>query len=173
MLKQHGVDRIEDLPVNFKGLVSLEGERQSTELFNRYAAAAFARQQQQNALVDRFAWVAPTLALRRLSMAASGTDLESFERFLAQGEQYRYDLVQGLNKLHAEAMRYADDSNPRERKRISHTHWQAFPAFDYQAAPLAETLGRAAPAGLVLLLWLVALTGLAWRAANRLERNLR
>ena len=173
LLSKHGVTRIEDLPVNFKGAVSMEGERQSSELFNRYAAAAFDRQRQQNALVDGFSWLAPTLALRRLSMAASGTDLLSFQRFIEQGEQYRYDLVQGLNRLHAEALSYADETNPARSKRISHTHWQKFPAFDYQAEPLALTLRRAAPAALVLLLWLAALAGLAWRAGRRLERNVR
>jgi ABC-2 type transport system permease protein len=173
LLSKHGVTRIEDLPVNFKGAVSLEGERQSSELFNRYAAAAFDRQRQQNALVDGFSWLAPTLALRRLSMAASGTDLLSFQRFIEQGEQDRYDLVQGLNRLHAEALSYADETNPARSKRISHAHWQKFPAFEYRAEPLALTLGRAAPAALVLLLWLAALAGLAWRAGRRLERNLR
>lgn len=173
LLSKHGVKRVEDLPINFKGAVSMEGERQSSELFNRYAAATFDRQRQQNALVDGFSWIAPTLALRRLSMAASGTDLLSFQRFIEQGEQYRYDLVQGLNQLQAEALSYADETNPAKNKRISHTHWQAFPAFDYRAAPLGETLGRAAPAALVLLLWLAALAGLAWRAGRRLERNVR
>lgn len=173
LLKQHGVARIEDLPVNYKGMVSIEGERQSAELFNRYAAAAFGRQEQQLRWLDGLAWLDPALALRRLSMAAAGTDLAAFRRFLEQGEQYRYDLVQGLNHLHAEALSYADETHPTKSKRIAQTHWQAFPAFEYQPAPWRDTLGRAAPAALVLLAWLAALAALAWQAARRLGRNVR
>ncbi|MDR8085815.1 DUF3526 domain-containing protein, partial [Acinetobacter baumannii] len=52
LLEQYGVSRVEDLPVNYKGLVGMEGERMSTELFNRYADEAFGRQERQNAVVD-------------------------------------------------------------------------------------------------------------------------
>jgi len=173
LLKQYGVTRVEDLPVNYKGLVGMEGERLSSELFNGYADAAFDRQSRQNAIVDGFGWLSPTLALRRLSMAASGTDLASYRRFLDQGERYRYELVQGLNRLQAEALTYKDDTTPNKENRVSRSHWEAVPAFHYQPAPPAETLGRAAPAGLVLLAWIVALALLAWHLAARLGRSVR
>jgi len=134
ILKQYNVTRIEDLPVNFKGLVGMEGERQSSELFNRYAAAGFNRQQQQNRLVDRIAWFSPTLALRRLSMTAAQTDLANFRRFLEQGEQYRYDLVQGLNQLQVDKITYAEDQGSANA-RVSNTYWQTFPPFEYQPLP--------------------------------------
>lgn len=170
IMKEYGVERIEDLPVNFKGLVGMEGERQSSELFNRYALAAFELQARQNQLVDGFGWLSPTLALRRLSMNAASTDLASFRRFLEQGEQYRFDLVQRLNRLQAEHLHYVDDSDPDKENRISHTHWQAFPEFHYEAAPPAETLHRAISAAGVLLLWLVLLATVTWLAGGRLGR---
>ncbi|WP_305821543.1 DUF3526 domain-containing protein [Massilia brevitalea] len=173
LLKQYGVTRVEDLPVNYKGLVGMEGERLSTELFNGYAEAAFDRQECQNAIVDGFGWLSPTLALRRLSMAAAGTDLASYRRFLDQGERYRYELVQGLNRLQAEALTYTDDTTPNKENRVSRAHWEAFPEFHYQAAPAGETLVRAAPAGLVLLAWIGALALLAWHLAGRLGRSVR
>jgi len=173
LLKQYGVARIEDLPVNYKGLVGMEGERLSTELFNGYAEAAFDRQQRQNAIVDGFGWLSPALALRRLSMAAAQTDLASYRRFLDQGERYRYELVQGLNRIQAEELRYADDTNPNKENRVSRSHWEAFPAFHYDPAPLGETLGRAAPAGMVLLAWLCVLALLVWHLGGRLGRSLR
>ena len=171
LLKQYGVTRVEDLPVNYKGLLGMEGERLSSELFNGYAEAAFDRQSRQNAIVDGFGWLSPTLALRRLSMAASGTDLASYRRFLDQGEGYRYELVQGLNRLQAEALTYTDDTTPNKENRVSRSHWEAFPEFHYQAAPAADTLRRAAPAGLVLLAWIAALALLAWHLAGRLGRS--
>jgi len=170
VLQEYGVTRVEDLPVNFKGLVGMEGERQSSALFNRYIHAAFDLQTQQNRIIDRFAWFSPTLALRRLSMTASGTDLRNFRRFIEQGEQYRYDLVQGLNQIQAEALSYADDSDPDKDNRVSSTYWQTFPTFQYQTMPLDETIGHVTFALLILLAWLVALSALTWRTATRLGR---
>ncbi|WP_296945619.1 DUF3526 domain-containing protein [uncultured Massilia sp.] len=173
LLRRYGVARIEDLPVNYKGLVGIEGERQSSALFDRYANAAFDRQERQSAVVDAFGWISPALALRRLSMTVAGTDLAAYRRFLEQGERYRYDLVQGLNRLQAQALRYADDTNPDKENRVSRTHWKTFPEFRHVPAPLAQTLRAALPAGLVLLAWLGAAAALAWWLAARLGRAVR
>ncbi|TLM78130.1 ABC transporter permease [Microbulbifer harenosus] len=173
VLEKYGVTRIEDLPVNYKGLVGMEGERASSALFNRYAEALFELQRQQNALVDHFSWLSPTLALRRLSMTAAGTDLENFQRFLRQGEDYRYQLIQGLNQLQVDELVYADDTNPKKENRISHTHWQAFPEFEFRPAPPGNVLDRALPAGLVLLCWLMAFAMLIRVAGTRLGRMAR
>jgi ABC-2 type transport system permease protein len=173
LLKKYGVTRLEDLPVNYKGLISIESERQSSELFERYANASFDRQERQGALMDAFGWISPALALRRLSMTASGTDLAAYRRFLEQGERYRYDLVQGLNRIQAQELRYADDTNPDKENRVSNAHWKAFPEFHYVPAPLADALRRATPAALILALWLAAAGALAWLAAGRLGRMVR
>ncbi|QBE62088.1 ABC transporter permease [Pseudoduganella lutea] len=173
LLKQYGVARVEDLPVNFKGVVGMEGERKSSDLFNRYAAAAFDRQERQAEIIDAFGWASPALALRRLSMTAAGTDLASYRSFLEQGERYRYALIQGLNRLQAEKLAYADDIDRSKENRVSREHWQGFPAFRYEPAPLADTLRRAAPAGATLALWLTALGALAWLLAGRLGRAVR
>jgi ABC-2 type transport system permease protein len=170
LLKQYGVARIEDLPVNFKGLVGMEGERTSSALFNRYAAGTYDRQARQNAIVDSFGILAPTLALRRLSMAASGTDLANFRSFTEQAERYRYGLIQGLNRLQAERLAYADDTTPGKENRLSHDHWQAFPAFQFEEALTTDTLQRIAPAGAILLAWLCLMSGLAWLLGGRLGR---
>jgi len=171
VLAEYGVDRIEELPVNFKGLVGAEGERQSSELFNRYADASFYQQQKQIHWVNRAAWLSPTLALRRLSMAVAQTDLANFRHFLQQGEQYRYNLVQGLNRLQAEAMTLDEDQG--STSRISHSHWQAFPPFVYIPLPITHTMNHVLPAVGILLSWLAILMGLAWQAGRRLSKGVR
>ena len=158
VLARYGVARVEDLPVNYKGLVGMEGERLSSALFARYAHASFERQAAQLQQLDRFAWLSPVLALRRLSMAAAGTDLQSYRRFVEQAEAHRYQLVQSLNRLQAEKLKFASDRSSRDN-RISATHWQGMADFQYEPAPPAEALQRAAPAAVVLLSWLAALMG--------------
>ena len=127
VLAQYGVQRVEDLPVNYKGLLALEGERLTASLFARYAARDSAIQQQQNLLVRVFALLSPTVALREVSMTVAQTDLRAHERFLSQAERYRYGLVQQLNQLQADAVSLADDTakdaGADQRKRIDAAHW--------------------------------------------------
>jgi ABC-2 type transport system permease protein len=169
VLVQYGVSRVEDLPVNYKGLVSMEGERQTSALFGRYAAASFERQDAQLRRADSFSWLGPVIALRRLSMAAAGTDLQNYRRFVEHAEQHRYRLVQELNRLQAEKLSLAGDRSTRD-SRISYTHWHGLADFHYEAAAPVEALRRAAPAAGVLLIWMAGLAAFLALAARRLGR---
>jgi len=170
VLAQYGVSRVEDLPVNYKGLLGIEGERMTSALFDRYAEASFDRQQAQSRWMDGFGLLSPVLALRRLSMTVAGTDLDSYRRFLSQGEHYRYTLVQSLNRLQAEQIGYAEDRNPNRQARIDRSHWHDQPAFVFEPRPPDQTLRRAAPAAAVLLAWGLALAALLRASGRRLGR---
>jgi ABC-2 type transport system permease protein len=169
VLAQYGVSRVEDLPVNYKGLLGMEGERLTSALFERYAKAGFDSQAAQLRRVDEFAWLSPVIALRRLSMAAAGTDLQSYRRFVEQAERHRYRLVQQLNQLQADKLSFATDRSSRDN-RIGPEHWHGMADFHYEAAPPGEALRRAAPAAGVLLSWLAALAGLLALSARHLGR---
>lgn len=172
VLTEYGVTRIEDLPVNYKGILGMEGERLTSALFERYADASFGKQEQQLRYVDAFSLVSPMIALRRVSMIASGTDLHSYRRFLEQAERHRYDLVQKLNRLQAEKLTYASDRSSRD-SRIGREHWQGIADFRYEAETPADVLHRAWPMACVLLAWLLALVGLLGLASRRLGRSTR
>ena len=176
VLKHYGATRVEDLPVNYRGLVAIEGERLSALLFERYATQLARAQRDQSDLVLIAAAISPTIALRDLSMRAAGTDLAAHRRFLAQAEAYRYGIVQRLNRLQAEALTYDDDgkrnSDPEaaRRVRIDARNWQALPDFTYRPADPGAQVRAAAPAAAWLALWLgfavmllVATTGMIRR----------
>lgn len=173
ILAQYGVARVEDLPVNYKGLVGMEGERLTSELFERYAQTAFSRQTEQKQMVEAFGLASPVVALRSLSMAAAGTDLASYQRFLEQGERYRYALVQSLNQLQVDKIGYADDRNPTRSKRVDRQLWQGFTEFNYMPEAPDSLLGRAQQPALVLLLWALALCAALPLAARGLQRGAR
>ncbi len=173
VLSQYGVARVEDLPVNYKGLLGMEGERMTSELFNRYAADSFDQQGRQSGWMDRASVLSPLLALRRLSMATAGTDLASYRRFLEQGEHYRYTLIQSLNRLQAEKIRYADDRNPTRQNRVDRMHWHNTAHFQYLPATPALVFQSVLPAAATLLAWLAALLALLAFSAQSLRRNTR
>ncbi|MGC6328652.1 ABC transporter permease [Rhizorhabdus sp. FW153] len=172
VLRRYGVEKIEQLPVNYRGLLAMEGERLTSGLFDAYARAQFEGERDQGRIVSAFGLLSPTIALRSLSMALAGTDLEAHRRFLQQAEAYRYGIVQQLNRLQAEAVTYADDgsrnSDPEagRRVRIDPRHWHDIPDFAYRGPSLRERLMAAGPGTAVLLVWTL-LVGLALRVAMR------
>lgn len=169
---QYGVKSVGEFPVNYKGLLSIEGERLTSSLFDRYAGESYDAQAQQNRLVEVTGMLSPTIAIRALSMAAAGTDFAGHRRFLEQAEAYRYALVQRLNKLQAEDVSYADDTagdpEARQRTRVSSRNWEEMPDFTF-VAPNGATLAKGALPGLMIVLgWLMVAALLLVLATRRL-----
>lgn len=174
VLKKYGVSREEDLPVNYRDLLAMEGERLTSSLFDQYAERLFAAQHTQSSIARAFGLISPAIALRSLSMAAAGTDLEGHRRFLRQAEAYRYSVVQQLNRLQTEAVTYDDDTNRNKdpeagrRVRIAPQHWHDIPDFTYRPASSGENLRAALPAAALLGGWLLVAVALMHLTARRL-----
>lgn len=167
ILDRYGVDRIEDLPVNYKGLLAVEGERLTSGLFADYATRSATLQHEQNHLVAWFSVLSPAIGLRQMSMAAAATDLSAHLRFLEQAEAHRYRMVQQLNQLQADGVSYADDTaqdaGADRRKRVDQSHWQAIPHFEFKPQSSSTLLEAMLPGLLVLIGWIaVALLVLGW-----------
>jgi ABC-2 type transport system permease protein len=113
----------------------------------------------QSALVARFAWLSPVIAVRQASMALAGTDLSAYQRFLVEAERYRYELIQALNRMHAEQVHYEGDRD----QRISRENWKALPQFRADARERAETAGDMRAIAVLASWWLVLIGLLAWR----------
>lgn len=157
ILKKYAVETVEDLPVNYRGLIMQEGERISAEIYQRHYQHQLDQFNAQQAFISKFYWLNPYLAVRDLSMAISGVDSRHFFNFEQQAEQHRFERTQGLNKIHTHEI---DHHNDREQ-RVSSSMWQNFPKFDYQPASLSWSLKHSFVAvssfGLITLILLAVL----------------
>jgi ABC-2 type transport system permease protein len=170
-LARYGVKRVEDLPVQWSGLVGMEGERLTSQLFDRYAREAFAREQAQNGFVRGFGAVSPVIALRQASMSLAGTDIESHQDFLDQVERYRYAFVQALNRMQVEQIPNRDAG---EDPRISANNWKRVPSFSYVAPDVLGLARDRIVANLAILsAWLITLLALVAPVARRLRKDVR
>lgn len=166
VLAKYGVSRVEDLPVNYGGILMAEGERLTSELFDRYMQAEFQVQDRQSALVYVFGVASPIIALQRMSMALAGTSREHHEHLLVEAEKYRYTLIQALNALHASEVGYEND----RAQRISKNHWQHLPKFAYSPLNIQDTVSKHVIRGLAILaLWLGVLGVTLLCLGRRLE----
>jgi len=173
LLAQYGVQRLEDLPVNFRGMVASHAEATLTAVLNAYAEQRMEGEREQLARMSQVAWLSPTLATAIASRTLAGTGLDGHHRFLREAETLRFAFVQDLNQAHANALRYEDDlrrsSDPaaERRTRIDPQHWQQLDAFVFTPEPAAArasaALGHAAPVLFWLLMLVIGGLGMARR----------
>ncbi|MCY3640310.1 MAG: DUF3526 domain-containing protein, partial [Gammaproteobacteria bacterium] len=84
LLAQYDVTRLEDLPVNFRGVVSQTAEAALTQVMNRHAEERMALEAGQARVAASFGWLSPVVAVAAGSRALSGTDLATHHRFLRE-----------------------------------------------------------------------------------------
>ena len=175
LLARYGVQRVEDLPVNLRGVVAQVSEQRLTETLNRYASAHMAAQTRQAAVLAGLGWFTPRLAVAEASRAVAGTDLAHHHRFLQEAEVLRYAFVQGLNKVHAEKLAYIDDIRrssdalAQQRTRVDATTWRLLERFRFEPDASATRIARAGSQWLMLGVWCVLLIVAGSWAGARLQ----
>jgi len=169
LLEEHGVDRVEDLDVNIRGVLAGMAEAKLTETLNVYAERRMDAEKRQADLLGGYGWLTPALAIAHTSRTLSGTDLDHYHRFLRQAEDFRFGFVQGLNRAHAEELSYIDDINRNRdeeswmRARVGASNWQVVDEFHYEPASASIRLASAGSSISMLVVWLAVLSGmLAW-----------
>ena len=174
VLDQYEAQSIEELPVNWRGVVAGYSEQKLTDLMNDYAGRRMQAEAAQSRIVTWFGLVSPTLAVSAASRTLAGTDLATHHRFLRQSEALRFDFVQGLNQLHSTALAYADDAartkdpEAEARTRINAASWRLLDTFRLAPDPPGVRAARAALPVLWLFGWLGLLGGVIVIGARRL-----
>ncbi|MDQ2045411.1 DUF3526 domain-containing protein [Pseudoalteromonas sp. 20-92] len=165
LLEKYNVNSIDELPVNFRGLVASESEAKQTDVLNQFAEQRMHAELKQTQVSRYFGWVSPMVAIRSLSMIVVGTSIETHHRFLRETEQLRFDFVQGLNKVHIEKLNYQDDMNRNanaaatQKARVSADNWKILQEFNFTVDSANIRTQRSVPAFLQLLLWIAVLVG--------------
>jgi ABC-2 type transport system permease protein len=164
LLKRYGVSRVEDLPFNFRGALSSEGERLTSQLFARHAADTAAVQMQQHRLLALVGVISPAVGFAQASMAGAATDLASHIAFLDAAEAHRYRLIQSLNGLHTYQVRGADDAARNKdpiaerQSRVSARFWADQKPFQDAGPTMADRMAGMLPGLAAMLLWAVLLS---------------
>ena len=174
-LIKYGVDKIEDLPVNYRGVVASASEEKLTKTLNEYAEKRLSREAAQATHLSNYSWLSPYLAISGASRNFAGTDLSTHHRFLREAELLRYEFVQGLNKSHVEQLSYEDDMNRNKgeegwrKARIDASNWQVLNDFRFVPDQAEVRIHRALPQTFALLLWLAVLLSAGIFASRRLK----
>jgi len=167
VLHEHGVTRTEDLPLNFGGLVMLEGERLTTAAIKLELDRQRDAWSAQQRLIAALGWALPTLAVRDAAQAFAGTDLAHHRHFLDRAEHRRFATVQALNHLHATEIAALHD----RAQKLDASYWDTIarpeiglPALHDAAPSLLSSLAA-------LALWVLLASGALLAAGRRMERR--
>ena len=161
LLAEHGVERVEDLPLNEVGVYLQESEEFGNRIFDRNYGALWDTFERQGVVHEALAVVAPLLAVRTLSMGLAGTDVEQHRHFATAAEAYRRDLMRRMNGD------LADNSRTGDTYLAGPELWEETPPLEYAAPTLGWVLGNRILSILVLGTWLV---GAILAAAARVRR---
>lgn len=175
VLEQYEVETIEELPINWRGVVASYSEAELTELLNTYAEERMGLEISQSRIFDLFGVASPTIAISSASRTLSGTDLATHHRFLREAEALRFDFVQALNQAHAEDLDYTVDINRSNdeasnlRARINAESWQVLDEFRFAPDSANERLARSGLTLAILLGWLLLAGGVVFLAARKVR----
>lgn len=163
-MAQYGVKRIEDLPIDFNGVSLFHGEALSSSIYKRYFKALYDGYDRQAGVQRFFALLSPVQAIKPWSAALVQSDQHAHRRFLEQAEDFRYHLVQTLNR---NIINRTPSEGPYMADVPAITRGQAFKG---SPPALGETLRRHWPDLAVLIGWAVSGFALALLASRHLGK---
>lgn len=163
LLRQYGVSRVEDLPVNFDGVALQESEEYGARVFDRNFSSLWDLYRRQDRLSTVTSVLSPLLAIRPLSMALAGTDNDSHLDFVRAAEDYRRRLVGFLND---DMIRNAGSAGYQYHAQPD--LWRRTPEFQYRPRVLNVRLAGQTASLACLLAWFTLSAVMAvWASPTR------
>lgn len=172
LLAKYNVGSVDDLPVNFRGVVAQYSEHRQAEVLSEFAENRMQQELEQALIARQFGWLSPTVAIRSISTVLAGTSLETHHRFLREAEALRLEFVQGLNKVHVEKLDYKLDMNRNaseeaaDKAVVDASNWALLAEFKFEPEKSSVRISNANLYFLQLLFW-VGITVLLLRIAVR------
>jgi ABC-2 type transport system permease protein len=151
LLGEYKVARIEELPVNFRGIDYLEREAHANDTWDAHYRALWAAFDRQTTAHHAAGWVAPLIAVRSLSMALSGADTFHHRDFAAEAEAYRRRLVFAMN----DNLAHGDGSQKKGAYTAEASLWSTIEPFTYRQPELAWTLSHVRTSAAALASWML------------------
>ena len=164
LMKQYGVESIDEAPVNYAGIRLQMNEDWGYEVFDKFYGDLYNNFQRQNRIQQLSAVFAPLLAMRSLSMGLAGTDYYLHEDFAERAEMYRRLEIKVIN-----------DDIAFNGAEVGSGYvngidvWQRVPPFEYHSKPVSWVLGNHRVSLVILLLWFAGSAGLICWATGRIK----
>lgn len=165
LLRTYKVDSVQKLPFNYSGFIMTEGEKISSNIYNKHLESLLEIYKKQNRFSKIVSFVNPYIAIKNLSLGLSNTDYDSYIDFQKQAEAYRYSMAQKMNALQIKYISN-DKSKP---DAIDKNHWADVPEFHYEPKGIWDVLKSEIISIISIVLWISLLFILIKIAAKKLK----
>ena len=149
VLQEYGVDSIEELPVDYSGLLLAEGEKYESEIYSKHFDLLRKQYQNQRAIYRLSSSLSPFLSVRFVSMALARSDYNFQWHFEDQAEKYRVYFNTELN------MNIAENAKGVEGYTAGSDLWLSIDRFNYSWQPVSEILRDHMVDYTILLIWVI------------------
>ena len=168
VLAAHNVEKTTDLPFNYGGFIMREGEKVSSQFYQKHYKKLVGVFLAQNSFTLYSSLVNPFTAIRLLSMSLAGTDFLAYLDFQQQSDDYRYSLSQTLNELQMALISPKKESGSEGKVHvIGQHHWEEMPDFTHKTLPLSKSLHTISFALFSLFGWGLGALGFLFHTAKK------
>jgi ABC-2 type transport system permease protein len=161
LLMEHGVERVEDLPVNWNGISLQESEERSAVVFDRLWGQLYDAIESQQSFLAWMGLVSPAFAVKTTSERLAGSDFSHHRAFLSQAESHRRLIQKALND---DITRHPDRGSGRHLS--DRELWEQIPEFRFVPPQPFQVLRDSALSLIALVAWLVIAGMLLWTAGR-------
>lgn len=163
-LAKYGVDSLSQLPVSFAGISLQANEDRDWTIYDKNYGGLFRQFQRQEYIMEWLSLLSPTLAMRNLSRALAGTDMDKHIDFTDKAEAHRRVIQKTMN-----------DDQMISGAQLNQTYkagaalWQKVNQFEYKQPGVSFVLGNQIISLVTLLGWALLVGFLLLRASQTLR----
>ena len=162
-LTEYKVDSLQQLPINFDGIVMQEDEEYGNLVWDKHFGNNYNILQNQKGLYQVSGLFNPFASLLSASMGFCGTDMIHHLDFLKKAEDYRRVLIKALNDKHA----YGGSKTGDWGWTVDSTFFRSVQGFSYNAPKINDQIGHYLIDILFLLWWVLLITFLIKLNTNK------
>ena len=163
VLEEYGVDSIEELPVDYGGLLLAEGEKYESEIYTKHFDLLREQYQHQRAIYRLSSVLSPFLSVRFVSMALARSDFGFQWHFEDQAEKYRVYFNTELN------MDIAENAKGVDRYTAGRDLWNSIQRFSYSWQSTSEILRDHVVEYAIIFGWVIVSFLVMFSMSSRME----
>ena len=148
-LKKYNVKTIEDLPINFSGVIMQADEEYGNLVWDKHFGNLYSKLERQKFYYQVCGLFNPFISVQNLSMGSTGTDMFHHLDFLYQAENYRRFFIKKLNDEYAFGGSKTGDYGWKAEKKF----FQSVKDFNYNFPTLKVSLKKYLPDLIIIFVW--------------------
>ena len=148
-LEKYNVDKLEDLPINFSGIVMQEDEEYGNMVWDKHFGDLYTQLEKQKSNYQISGLINPFASLQSLSMGSSGSDIFHHLDFLTKAESYRRIFIKTLNDEYA----FGGSKTGERRWKATNDFFRSVKDFKYELPPFFSLYSKYLIDVIIILFW--------------------